>query len=134
VQTSFVYDDELLLFKQTYLRRCSTLLGQQLDDFVTFCIQVTEYLLDYQWVFDARYNLNRTTELLTGFNIDQVLASHFTPTDANVIPNGELAQVAYRPAGSEPLKFKDRIESPNDRNWHKPDQDWIQFSCSSLKH
>ena len=28
VQTSFAYDDELLLFKQTYLRRCSTLWGQ----------------------------------------------------------------------------------------------------------
>jgi hypothetical protein len=28
VQTSFVYDDERLLFKQTYLRRCSTLWGQ----------------------------------------------------------------------------------------------------------
>jgi hypothetical protein len=28
VQTSFVYDDERLLFKQTYLRWRSTLLGQ----------------------------------------------------------------------------------------------------------
>jgi hypothetical protein len=30
---------------------------------------MTEYLLDHQWVFDARYNLNRTTALLTGFNL-----------------------------------------------------------------
>jgi hypothetical protein len=30
---------------------------------------MTEYLLDHQWVFDARYNLNRTTALLTGFNV-----------------------------------------------------------------
>jgi hypothetical protein len=28
---------------------------------------VTEYLLDYQWIFDARYNFNRTTALFTGF-------------------------------------------------------------------
>jgi hypothetical protein len=28
------------------------------------CIQVAEYLLDHQWVFDARYNLNCTTALL----------------------------------------------------------------------
>jgi hypothetical protein len=31
---------------------------------------VAESLLDHQWVFDARYNLNRTTALLTGFNVD----------------------------------------------------------------
>jgi hypothetical protein len=31
---------------------------------------VTKYLLDHQWIFDARYNLNRTTALLTGFNVD----------------------------------------------------------------
>ena len=34
------------------------------------CIQVAEYLLDHQGVFDARYNLNRTTALLTRFNVD----------------------------------------------------------------
>jgi putative hydroxymethylpyrimidine transport system substrate-binding protein len=28
---------------------------------------VTEYLLDHQWIFDARYNLNCTTALLTRF-------------------------------------------------------------------
>jgi hypothetical protein len=28
---------------------------------------VTEYLLDHQRIFDARYNLNRTTALLTRF-------------------------------------------------------------------
>jgi hypothetical protein len=31
---------------------------------------VTEYLLDHQWIFDARYNFNSTTALLTGFNVD----------------------------------------------------------------
>jgi hypothetical protein len=58
------------------------------------CIQVAEYLLDHQWMcirhipvstpsgsircanrlfrrfVDARYNFNRTTALLTGFNVD----------------------------------------------------------------
>ena len=49
--------------------RTTDLRDYQLNDFVTFCIQVTEYLLDHQWIFDARYNLNlnRTTALLTGF-------------------------------------------------------------------
>jgi hypothetical protein len=85
---------ERLLFKQTYLRRCSPLWGQEFDDFVIFCIQVVEYLLDNQWMFirhipvynplgsvrcanrlsyrfvDARYNFNRTTALLTRFNVD----------------------------------------------------------------
>jgi hypothetical protein len=31
---------------------------------------VTKYLLDHQWVFDSRYNLNCTTALLTRFNVD----------------------------------------------------------------
>ena len=67
VQTSFVYDDERLLFKQTYLKWRSTLWEQWFDDVVICRIQVTKYILDYQWIFDARYNFNRTTALFTGF-------------------------------------------------------------------
>jgi hypothetical protein len=67
--------------------------GEKFDDFVMLCIQVAEYLLEHQWMFirhilvpnpsdgircanrlscrfvDARYNLNCTTALLTGFNV-----------------------------------------------------------------
>jgi hypothetical protein len=48
---AFVYDDELLLFKQTYLRWRYTLWRGRYDDFIIFCIQVTEYLLDHQYMF-----------------------------------------------------------------------------------
>jgi hypothetical protein len=51
VQTSFVYDDERLLFKQTYLRRCSTLWRGRYDDFIMLCIQMAEYLSGHQWAF-----------------------------------------------------------------------------------
>jgi hypothetical protein len=51
VQTSFAYDDERLLFKQTYMRRCSTLWRGRYDDFIMLCIQMAEYLLDHQWMF-----------------------------------------------------------------------------------
>ncbi len=58
MQTSFAY---------TYLAEVVIdFVGGRYDDFVIFCIQVTEYLLDHQWVFDARYNLNRTNALLKG--------------------------------------------------------------------
>jgi hypothetical protein len=58
---SFFYDHERLLFKQTYLRRRSTLLGQSFDDFVIFCIQMTEYLLDHQWVFSRHIPVSNPT-------------------------------------------------------------------------
>jgi hypothetical protein len=45
------YDDERLLFKQTYLRRCSNLWRGRYDDFIMICVQVAEYLLEHQWMF-----------------------------------------------------------------------------------
>jgi hypothetical protein len=58
---AFVYDDERLLFKQTYLRRRSTSWGQSFNDFVIFCIQVTEYLLDHQWIFIRHIAISKTS-------------------------------------------------------------------------
>ena len=95
MQTSFAYDGERLLFKQTYLKRCSTFGGNNstTSSFFVFrwlsifwitnrCLLDTSLCLTLRAAFSLqigfpanlsmqyRYNLNCTTALLTGFNVD----------------------------------------------------------------